>query len=462
MSGLALKVDKFGPDFRRWVKELERLGGCVSPVMLMGHTITRDARTGAVVHEFTSADLPYGVLMLPCRNRRESVCLPCALLHNGDSFQIVRSGLAGGKGVPVDVGEHPRAFVTVTAPSFGVVHRAADGGVCRSRRDQPVCPHGRALWCRARHVAADPLVGSPLCVSCYDYAGAVVWNASSGGLWWRFVKETGRELARLGGLRVDSRTIRRVLRISYVKVAEFQRRGAVHFHAVMRVDGPGGPGGPAPAWASAGLLVEAARLAGPRVRITVPQLGGGGRRIGLGVQLDAQEIATAGADGFTDQAAASYLAKYVTKDDGHGLVLPSRLSHAGWIDAAPRRMLTAHARRLMHAAWDLGGHEELSALRLRQWAHQLGFRGNVVTKSRLYSTTYGALRRARSEYRREAAGLVPVEVAETETESHWRFVAKGLAPGLEALGAGVAETTCTRGCVRDGLEDSKPDGEGFR
>jgi hypothetical protein len=28
-------------------------------------------------------------------------------------------------------------------------------------------------------------------------------------------------------------------RLSFVKVAEFQRRGVVHFHALIRLDGPG-------------------------------------------------------------------------------------------------------------------------------------------------------------------------------------------------------------------------------
>jgi len=30
-------------------------------------------------------------------------------------------------------------------------------------------------------------------------------------------------------------------RVSYVKVAEFQARGLIHFHAVIRIDGPRRP-----------------------------------------------------------------------------------------------------------------------------------------------------------------------------------------------------------------------------
>ncbi|MFJ3333077.1 replication initiator [Streptomyces sp. NPDC086766] len=38
-------------------------------------------------------------------------------------------------------------FVTLTAPSFGPVHRA--GELCRPRRDRGTCEHGRPLGCGA-------------------------------------------------------------------------------------------------------------------------------------------------------------------------------------------------------------------------------------------------------------------------------------------------------------------------
>ncbi|MBR7837184.1 hypothetical protein KDL01_28160 [Actinospica durhamensis] len=287
------------------------------------------------------------------------------------------------------------------------------------------------------------MVGSPLCGECYDWAGLVVWNSSAGGLWWRYVKELGRELVRLGGLPVTDHAVREALRVSYAKVAEFQRRGVAHFHAVVRIDGPEGPGDPAPAWVTSALLVEAAKAAGPRVSMPVVRLEGPAR-IGLGVQLDAQEIGAVGADGMTDAAAASYLAKYITKDDGRGLILPRRLLSEAGIEHAARGALVPHARALMHTAWLLGGLETYAPLRLRQWAHQLGFRGNVVTKSRMYSTTYGELRRARSEHRARANGIEPIEGEGLARESHWRFVAQGLSPDLREIADGLAEGTRMR------------------
>jgi hypothetical protein len=446
----------FGGEFRRWVRELERIGGCAAPVMLMGHTITRDRATGETLHVFSSADLPFGLLMVPCRNRRQEVCLTCSLLHNGDSFQIVRSGLSGGKGVPVEVGTHPRVFVTVTAPSFGLVHRAADGTPCMPRRDRPTCPHGWPEYCNVRHAPTDMRIGSALCPECYDYAGQVVWNASAGDVWKQYTNKVRREVARLGGLTVRSNEIVRHVRLSYVKVAEFQRRGAVHFHAVMRLDGPDGPGDDPPAWATASLLVEAVRAAGPKARLSVAGPCGGRVMIGLGDQLDAREIAPAGSDdsALTDQAVASYIAKYVTKGSVGALVLAHGITHPRGIELAP---VTDHAKALMFAAWELGGLEEFEGLRLRAWAHQLGFRGNIVTKSRAYSTTYKALRQARADYSREAAGRVAFDPETTETESHYRLVAVGLSPQLGEIAAGIADGVAMRKGPPPGWLDMSPE-----
>src|SRR6185437_8743473 len=42
--------------------------------------------------------------------------------YRRDAFQIIRSGLIGGKGVTPAVASHPAVFATFTAPSFGPVH----------------------------------------------------------------------------------------------------------------------------------------------------------------------------------------------------------------------------------------------------------------------------------------------------------------------------------------------------
>jgi len=429
-----------GPEFQAWLRQMERLGGCAAPVYLVGHTLTRDAATGDVLHVFTSASQPYGRFAVGCRNRREGVCLPCSYLHKGDTYQIVVSGLVGGKGVPADVAGHPRVFATLTAPSFGAVHRATDPDNprdrCRPRRDGGVCVHGVPLACTARHDKRDALIGAPLCWECYRYADAVLWNASVGRLWDRAVTYTTRELAKRAGIRV--RDLREQARISFTKVTEYQHRGSVHLHAVIRIDGPGGPDHPAPSWASAGLLAEAVAAAVAAVRVSLPVPGVTGHGAGVGVltfgpQLDVQEIRTGTAlDALSDTAVAAYIAKYVTKGDIAGLVLPNRLRSEGQIDVTPG--LSDHARRLMHTAWELGGLKQYEHLKLRTWAHQVGFRGHILTKSRRYSTTYTALRSARSAFHRPEE----LDAVETVTERSWRLDRIGHTPGQAMFARGIA------------------------
>ena len=92
-----------------------------------------------------------------CGNRRASVCPSCSHEYKGDAWHLLVCGLAGGRGIPDAVADRPCTFVTLTAPSFGPVHGVRDKGPCRARRDKPVCPHGRPLWCNNRH---DPTIHS--------------------------------------------------------------------------------------------------------------------------------------------------------------------------------------------------------------------------------------------------------------------------------------------------------------
>jgi hypothetical protein len=69
---------------------------------------------------------------------------------------------------------------------------------------------------------------------CYDAEAQVLWNALAPELWRRTTIAVYRTLGRLVGLQEEE--LRRLVRIPYAKVAEFQRRGAIHFHAVLRLD----------------------------------------------------------------------------------------------------------------------------------------------------------------------------------------------------------------------------------
>ena len=57
---------------------------------------------------------------------------------------------------------------------------------------------------------------------------------------------------------------------------------------------------------------------------------------------------------------------------------------------------------MITTAWRLGGGQLTPGpTRLCKWAHMLGYGGHFLTKSRRYSTTFGILRRARTEHRRQ-------------------------------------------------------------
>ena len=106
---------------------------------------------------------------------------------------------------------------------------------------------------------------------------------------------------------------------------------------------------------------------------------------------------------------AGYIAKYATKaTESFGAGLDRRI---GADDLDHLDSLPAHVAELVRACWELGARPELAGLRLRAWAHMLGFGGHWSTKSRRYSTTMTALRRARVAFakRRRARDGVPLD-----------------------------------------------------
>ncbi|THJ25631.1 replication initiator, partial [Candidatus Frankia alpina] len=246
--------------------QVQRVGGCSHPIRLAGFVDQVDRATGEIRRHVDSAGLPDGTILVPCGNRRASVCPSCSYLYAGDAWQIVHAGVAGGQDVPDTVARHPGLFVTVTAPSFWAVHsrRANHGPAQRCNDRHGRCPHGRPRGCRLVHPDHDPHLGAPLCVDCHDTAALVVWNRHAPRLWKRTIDLTYRQIAAHIGLpvlgydRADGTHrigLRDLIRISYIKVAEAQARGAIHFHGVLRLDAATEPGTwqPPPVWATADL-----------------------------------------------------------------------------------------------------------------------------------------------------------------------------------------------------------------
>ncbi|BBJ42527.1 replication initiation protein [Streptomyces antimycoticus] len=427
-------------NYTRWEDQIRRTGGCADPIHLRGWVIHKDKTTGATLHHYTTADEPGGRLRVACGNRRASRCPACAWTYAGDTYHLIRAGLAGDdrRDIRATVRDHPRVFATLTAPSFGPVHNRPDRGACR---------------CGIHHAPDAPELGTALDPATYDYAGAVLFNNHTGQLWQRFTNRLRREIAARAG--ITQRELKECARLSYGKVAEFQKRGAIHFHAVIRLDGPDGPNTPPPSWATVQLLTDAIRAAATHAytSVSVPatedQLA---RTFRWGTQLDVRPVKAFG-DGsdITEQAVASYVAKYATKAAETTGTLDRRIGELSELD---RHDIPDHTRRLIEAC------NRLDPLypdrRLWAWAHMLGFRGHFSSKSRRYSTTLGALRQARADYRaaQEAAAL-GLEAAEPDTVLvlvDWQYAGHGHTPGESALATTIRrDLHLNRETARDAL-----------
>ena len=406
-------------DFGAWADTLARVGNCVRPVRLRGTSDRIDAGTGEVLSSFSSTDHPLGVVHVRCGNRRASECPSCSRLYAADMFHLIRAGVTGGKTVPESVADHPLLFATLTAPSFGRVHTS---GRCHPGDPNHRCPHGGALACGVVHTeGADGrrsagLLGQPLCADCYDYASHVVWQWSAPDLWRRFTIALHRSLAY--HLSIPARTLPEVATVQYAKVAEFQRRGAVHFHALIRLDGPLTPTRVTdpPAAVTAELLAELVTEAASTVQLHVPAVDDAdvARRLAFGRQLDVRVVRSCRPDddqALTASQVAGYLAKYSTKTA---------------TDDVP--VTTAHHRRLQATIADLHLRAQIATLGygsspyrlLGHWGRTLGFRGHFATKSRRYSVTLGQLRRARQRAQARIAASratgTPLDLASLEAD----------------------------------------------
>jgi hypothetical protein len=405
------------PDYPEWLRHVASAAGCSAPLRLTGTLSVTDTRTGEVISSRSTDTMPDQVIYKACGNRRASVCPSCAELYRADAYQLVLAGLKGGKNVPDTVVCHPAVFTTLTALGFGIVHtqkKTKNGrpAPCRARRVLERCGHGVAMRCNRRHHDDDPALGQPLCADCYDYHHHVVWNAHAGELWRRTTIAARRALDREAKKHGDKGRVR----LSFGKVAEYQRRGVVHFHALIRLDGvdPDDPEQviPPPTWANVLVLTHLIRTAAEtRAFLTEPHpVRPQGWPIAWGEQLDLRPVRARGDQAITDRQVAGYLAKYATKStDATGHVSKRITERSIRIYADD-----SHPGRIINAAWQLGDAPDYEGL--RRWAHMLGFGGHFFSKSKRYSTTFKVLRNARTEFRRRRLDRADVQLGDKHDE----------------------------------------------
>jgi hypothetical protein len=468
------------PGFDRWKAMVAAAGGCREPIHVFGESRMILAGTGEVLSSYNSEVEPGGRLLVACGNRRRTRCPSCSETYRADTYQLIRAGLVGGKNMPTSTSAHPKIFATFTAPSFGAVHHHVVDADDRPQRCHPHGSHG----CRRRHAREDTAIGQPLDPASYDYTGAVIWNALSPALWARTTVLVNRTMARLLG--IPQRAWASAGKVSVAKVAEYQARGVVHFHAIFRVDGPQ-PGWPPPAGASVELLDAAIRTAAQRAVVEVSYSDAAGQLgpVCWGEQLDLRPISngTGGDSTMSDGQVAGYVAKYATKGaeatgtvdhpvccrdckgtgrspDHLTALTCQRCDGNGVRQDIDELHVTPHAKAMFRRCWTLGGVTEFRDLRLRAWAHMLGFRGHFSTKSRRYSTTLGSLRSARRDWRTDqilharGIGLATTirrchledldDQADDEDDSmlvvgHWLYAGRGHSPGQAIFAATIAE-----------------------
>lgn len=180
-----------------------------------------------------------------CGTSRASKCEPCAAVYRGRVGRVAGSGLVVGvRGL----------FLTLTAPG-AVEHYAPDGSLC----------------------GCTPVGGADL----------AEWNARASLRWNNFVRDLSRALG--ADYFVDGR---RRQGVTYFRAAEVQRRGALHYHVLLR------------------------RVDGRPVQVSKSTVRALAIRHGFGHSVDVQRL---------EPGHASYVAKYVAKSADERRDVPWRL-----------------------------------------------------------------------------------------------------------------------------------------
>jgi hypothetical protein len=253
----------------------------------------------------------------------------------------------------------------------------------------------------------------------------VLWNRLAPLLWKRSTTFIRRRLAMAAGLKV--RDLKSVCAVRFAKVAEFQLRGALHFHAIIRLDGVAEDDElvPPPARFTSQVLEHAITETVRDMRVVgvdgLPELR-------WGEEVRVRHLRRGAPEDLKAEAVAAYVAKYSTKGSESLSVGPGGLSE--------------HIRRLVAVARDLDARPEHKGLRIGEAARDLGFRGHFATRSRRYSTTITALRSAQREYVRRQrvpnGGPVldawdrPEDEDQVVVDASWRFAGTGYRTNGEA------------------------------
>lgn len=274
-----------------------------------------------------------------CSSNDSRACEACAAMFKGDVKRVIGSGCRASErdGVTADdLAGFRWYFWTLTAGSFGRTHW-----------------EGVNCFCGRQHERGSGWAGVALDPRAYDYAGQVAWNNRLGRLWNRTTSRLALDLPD----------------VEHASVREWQARGALHVHALVRV----------PAWVPDGEVRAALATAG--------------RSSYYGFEWGAQQDVRLIAGDDSLAHGVRYLAKALTYT-----VKSVADDHRPSADAVPARV--EHFRAMDRAARFFTCMHKSCGVGCPSTAHKrLGFGGHRFAKSKGWSLA-GLTRTALKEERR--------------------------------------------------------------
>lgn len=254
-----------------------------------------------------------------CMSQNEKACQSCARLNRMYSMRLIGSGCNVNEtdGITAEsLSSFAFYFLTLTAPSFKAMHTA---GQCR---------------CGTWHERSAGVVSTPLDFKSYRWRDQVEWNRDASALFTHTVQELQRAIPDL----------------EWTAAREWQRRGAIHFHVIVRVR----------------REIDQAQVYGELVKARTRSLKGAA----WGRQFDIKGI---GADGISNTVA--YMAKIVS------YTAKGQIESGGGVERLMMRdRLTRAAQRIKCHKPDCAG------MKCGGRAHtNLGYAGHLRTQSQGWS-----------------------------------------------------------------------------
>lgn len=149
---------------------------------------------------------------VPCKSRYEAWCPSCANKRRQQTYQRAMGGIRQAQ-------EDTYALYWITLTPHG----SKVFGCPSHRATSPIlkCP------CTRPHNEDDPLIGTPLNPSRFNYTAAAQWNLNISRLWARTITLLRQQL-KLPRSRYHE--------VQYLRVVEWQQRGLAHIHALIRIE----------------------------------------------------------------------------------------------------------------------------------------------------------------------------------------------------------------------------------